>query len=152
MYNAVYQVYYPNTPNHMFSFLYTMYRFFLSIREAFREPAFRALTYLTASILGAGTLFYHGIEGLRWLDALYLSVVTLTTVGYGDFSPHTDMGKIFTMMYIFVGIGTMLGFIEIVTHHTFSAHNPAIPEMLRQRKDGIVDNVEKKEEEMVAQA
>ncbi|WP_269849570.1 potassium channel family protein [Methanosarcina horonobensis] len=45
------------------------------------------------------------------LDSLYFSVITLTTVGYGDFTPQTVYGKIFTMIYIFFGLGILIGFI-----------------------------------------
>jgi hypothetical protein len=57
-----------------------------------------------------GSIFYHLAEGLRPLDAFYFTAMTLTTVGYGDFSPQTDAGKIFTAIYAFVGIGIFLGF------------------------------------------
>lgn len=57
-----------------------------------------------------GSIFYHLVEGLRPLDAIYFTAMTLTTVGYGDFSPQTDAGKLFTAVYAFVGIGVFLGF------------------------------------------
>jgi len=51
-----------------------------------------------------GALFYHHVEKLRFLDAFYLSVITLATVGYGDLAPKTDAGKIFTIFYVLIGI------------------------------------------------
>jgi voltage-gated potassium channel len=57
-----------------------------------------------------GSLFYHMVEGLSFVDAVYFTAITLTTVGYGDFTPQTDAGKIFTAIYAFVGIGIFLGF------------------------------------------
>ena len=75
------------------------------------DPKFRSLLYLVVLTLTVGTIFYHTVEGWRWLDSLYFSVITLTTVGYGDFTPETDMGKIFTMVYIFVGLGILVGFV-----------------------------------------
>jgi len=56
-------------------------------------------------------VFYHIVEKLSWLNAYYFSVVTLSTVGYGDIVPHTDAGKIFTTFYIFVGVGIITTFI-----------------------------------------
>jgi len=45
------------------------------------------------------------------LDALYFSVVTLTTVGHPTLGPVTAFGKIFTMLYIMTGLGLIMGFI-----------------------------------------
>lgn len=78
------------------------------MRYAWRDPAFRFLAFAAGGILLAGTLFYHYYEGWRLLDSLYFCVITLATVGYGDFSPKTDFGKIFTMIYILIGIGLLV--------------------------------------------
>lgn len=43
-------------------------------------------------------------------NSLYFSVITLTTIGYGDFSPQTDLGKMFTLVYIVIGVALILGF------------------------------------------
>ena len=87
---------------------------FHSGRRHLKDLEFRRLLLLTAVILAAGTLFYHFIEQWRWLDSLYFSVMTLSTVGYGDLTPLTDAGKIFTVIYIFFGIGVILSFINVV--------------------------------------
>jgi voltage-gated potassium channel len=54
------------------------------------------------------------------LDSIYFSVTTLTTVGFGDPAPATAAGKIFTMVYIFVGLGVIGGFINVLAKHTFA--------------------------------
>ncbi len=118
----------------MFPLLYTFYRFGRSVWSAFKDPEFKALFYLVAVILATGTLFYHGVEGFRWLDALYFSVTTLTTVGYGDFVPHTDIGKIFTIVYILVGIGTLFGFIEVIAEHARRDHHSSAGSFFSRRK------------------
>jgi hypothetical protein len=76
-----------------------------------REPQFVSLGLLTLIAIASGTGFYSIVEGLRFVDALYFSVVTLTTVGYGDFAPQTDVGKLFTAVYVLVGIGILLTFV-----------------------------------------
>jgi voltage-gated potassium channel len=76
-----------------------------------RDPQFVSLGLLTAIAIVSGTAFYSLVEGLRFVDALYFSVVTLTTVGYGDFAPETDLGKLFTDVYVLLGIGILLTFV-----------------------------------------
>jgi voltage-gated potassium channel len=76
-----------------------------------RDPQFVSLGLLTGIAIVSGTAFYSLVEGLRFVDALYFSVVTLTTVGYGDFAPQTDVGKLFTAFYVLVGIGILLTFV-----------------------------------------
>jgi voltage-gated potassium channel len=50
------------------------------------------------------TLIFHKLEGWRYLDSLYFIVTTLGAVGYGDFYPKTDLGKIIAMCYIIIGM------------------------------------------------
>jgi voltage-gated potassium channel len=66
-----------------------------------------------------GTIFYSLEEGWSIVDALYFSVTTLTTVGLGDLSPTTTLGKLFTIIYIFAGLSLVLGFIDTVAKETF---------------------------------
>jgi voltage-gated potassium channel len=79
-----------------------------------RDPQFASLGVLAAVAIASGTGFYTLVEGLRVVDAFYLSVVTLTTVGYGDFAPQTDAGKLFTALYVLVGVGILLSFVTTV--------------------------------------
>jgi voltage-gated potassium channel len=58
-------------------------------------------------LLLTGTVGYHLIEGWSLFDALYLTVITLTTVGYGDLHPRTTAGRTFTMVLLLVGVFTL---------------------------------------------
>jgi hypothetical protein len=73
--------------------------------SALREPHIALLLAMTFSLIGCATVFYRWQEDWRWLDAAYFSVVTIASVGYGDLAPKTDGGKLFTILYIFSGIG-----------------------------------------------
>ena len=83
----------------------SLYRFLIDKKH-------RAIIITTLTVLGTGTIVFHFAEGWKWLDSFYFSVITLATVGYGDFTPHTDVGKIFVIFYIISGIGIFLAFIQ----------------------------------------
>lgn len=59
-------------------------------------------------IIASGTVFFRWAEGWSWLDAYFFTVVTLSTVGYGNLVPATAMGKIGTTVFIFVGLGVFV--------------------------------------------
>jgi len=54
-----------------------------------------------------GTVGYNLTEGWAPLDAFYATIVTISTVGYGDFMPRSPQGRIFTVVLILFGVGTM---------------------------------------------
>lgn len=85
--------------------------------EILKDYECRSLMQTTAVVLVIGTITYHYLEGWSWIDAFYFSFVTLTTVGYGDITPATDIGKLFTVFYIIIGLGIILGFIDAVYNH-----------------------------------
>lgn len=76
---------------------------------------------------------YHFLEGWDYIDALYFSVITLTTVGYGDFSPQTMGGKLFTIFYIFIGLGMILSFLHTVFDH-FNQERQQYKSLRKNRK------------------
>tara|TARA_R110000796_G_scaffold252640_2_gene389761 strand:+ start:10508 stop:10828 length:321 start_codon:yes stop_codon:yes gene_type:complete len=90
---------------------------FKTIISFLKDKHYNSLLIATVIVLAVGTTTYHYLEHWTWLDSLYFSIITLTTIGYGDFSPQTDWGKIFTIVYIIVGVGLILTFINTVYNH-----------------------------------
>ena len=68
----------------------------------------RAVISAIITWLGVGTIAFHYLETWSWIDSLYFSVSTLTTVGYGDLVPTTTMSKLFATFYILIGVAIML--------------------------------------------
>lgn len=58
--------------------------------------------------LGLGTVGFHLIEGWSLLDSLYVAAQTVTTVGYGDKSPATTGGRLFSTIFMLVAVGVVL--------------------------------------------
>jgi hypothetical protein len=90
------------------------------VRTWRRDPEFRTLTILVVVMLISGSTFYYAVEDWSVVDAFYFSVTTLTTVGFGDITPDTTLGKLFTTVYIFAGLGLIAGFINTVAKATLS--------------------------------
>ncbi len=95
------------------------------LRNFWRDPSGRVVLALAGTVVGTGTVFYRFVEDLRWLDSLYFCVITLTTVGFGDISPTTTAGKVFTMIYAVVGMGVFVALASTVAHHLIAAKAPA---------------------------
>jgi voltage-gated potassium channel len=59
---------------------------------------------LLVTLLVYGVIGYRWIESMRFLDALYMTVITITTVGFGEVKPLSDAGRIFTISLILSGV------------------------------------------------
>lgn len=59
-------------------------------------------------ILAIGVFSYHYLEGWNYTDSLYFSVSTMSTVGYGDFHPTSQLSKLFSVAFMLVGIPVFL--------------------------------------------
>ncbi|WP_151737469.1 potassium channel family protein [Paenibacillus tengchongensis] len=100
----------------MISFLLTLKRLLKGLWHALKLKQFQALLVLVLMTLLSGTIFYVKEEGLSVLDAIYVCVTTLSTLGHPTFVPQTSLGKIFTMVYIVVGTGLFLGMIGYIAY------------------------------------
>ncbi|MBI5036138.1 two pore domain potassium channel family protein [Candidatus Micrarchaeota archaeon] len=74
--------------------------------------AYVAATVLLLLLIGA--IVFHQLENWSFIDALYFSSATLTTVGYGDIVPKTDAAKVFAIFYMFFGISVVLYSLGII--------------------------------------
>lgn len=87
-------------------------RFGRAIRRGWSDTEFRGILYLVSVVIGGGAMFYRFVESWSWVDSVYFTVITLTTVGYGDLNPTTTASKLFTVVLILVGLGVIVTFAE----------------------------------------
>ena len=59
-------------------------------------------------IIAAGTIGYMTIEGWQFVDALYMTVITISTVGFKEVNQVSAAGRIFTIFLVFSGVGFTL--------------------------------------------
>jgi voltage-gated potassium channel len=67
----------------------------------------RIFIYAALTVL-IGALLFHWLEGWGWLDSFYFVIITLTTIGYGDFSPTMPITKLITVFYALNGAAILL--------------------------------------------
>lgn len=105
----------------MIAFFTTLRSFLTALRRGLADPRFRALAFLVVVLLITGTIFYWRWEDWTVLDSLYFSVITLTTVGYGDLAPTRAPSKVFTIIYVLIGLGILVSFLSMVAQHAVDA-------------------------------
>ncbi|MFD1063366.1 potassium channel family protein [Winogradskyella litorisediminis] len=96
----------------------------------FKSKIYTALALLLF-VLGVGVLGYRFMSDYTWIDAFYMTVITVTTVGYGEVNPLDTNAKIFTIFLILSSV-VILGYaISIITEFILSKNNF---EDIKQRK------------------
>ena len=105
----------------MIAFFTTLRSLVAAVRRGLSDPQFRALAFLVVVLLASGTFFYWRFEDWTLIDSLYFSVITLTTVGYGDLAPSTTPSKVFTIVYVLIGLGILVSFLSAVAGHAVEA-------------------------------
>ncbi len=68
---------------------------------------FRGAVLFLVSVAVIGVLGYRFLEGYSWLDAVYMVVITLSTVGYREVQPLSPVGQVFTIFLLMGGLGAV---------------------------------------------
>jgi voltage-gated potassium channel len=81
-----------------------------------------------------GTVSYALIEGWSLLDSLYATIITITTVGYGDVTPVTPLGRTFAIVFTLIAI-TIAGYsISTLAAYTIERRSRKLAEKFRKRQ------------------
>ena len=83
--------------------------------EGINERKILIAVILLITIVLVGVFGYMGIEDFGFVDAFYMTIITLTTVGFGEVQPLSDNGKVFTAFLSFISLGFFAYSISVVT-------------------------------------
>jgi voltage-gated potassium channel len=97
---------------------------------------------LLTGVAAAGTLWYWLVEDFSFVDALYQTVFTISTVGFGEIRELGDRGRLFTIALIIVGVGvalyTLAGLVEELVEHQLGRFGRW---RMERRIEGLSDHV-----------
>ncbi len=96
----------------------------------FRSKIYTALLLLLL-VLCIGVLGFRFISNYTWIDAVYMTVITITTVGFEEVNPLDDTAKVFTVFLILSSVVIVGYAISIITEYILSKNNL---EDIKQRK------------------
>ena len=71
----------------------------------------RIFLVIFLAVLIFGTFSFSIIENLSLTDSFYFTIITISTVGYGDMHPTTEAGKMLAIFLIIMGVGTFISVI-----------------------------------------
>lgn len=118
----------------MISFFINIFKLLKAVIVGIKDDQeFRILLFLLVPMLIGSTFFYSSVEGWSKIDALYFSVMTMSTVGYGDLAPTTDNSKLFTIIFTFLSVGIFV-----------SLNAKIVLMMLNQKKEKLLKQKVKK--------
>ncbi|WP_040472604.1 potassium channel family protein [Aquimarina agarivorans] len=92
-----------------------------------------AITLLTTLLL-VGTIGFRFVANYNWIDSLYMTVITVTTVGYGEVSPLDDTAKLFAVFLILTSLGVIAFSLSVLTEYIISKSNPKLIEYKKIQK------------------
>lgn len=90
--------------------------------KLFRSKIYIAIGLMVAA-LTTGVLGYHFLSDLSWVDAVYMTVITITTVGFTEVGPMSPETKIFTIFLIIASVFIFAFAISVITEYILSRNS-----------------------------
>ena len=105
----------------------------MTAKQKFRLPILSALISMV-TLIGIGTWAFRLLEDWTWIQSLYFTVSTLTTVGYGDvIYLTTDESRLFATFFILFGVGIVLAAITSIGARYLSMQEHQLSDSITRR-------------------
>lgn len=89
----------------------------------FFRSKFNLAILLMTSILLIGVVGYYAIFGYTWIESLYMTIITVTTVGFQEVQPLSDSGRLFTILLIISSVFVFAFAISAITEYLLSKNS-----------------------------
>lgn len=110
----------------------------IKIIVLFRSKIYWAV-FLLISLLLVGVIGYKMLSNYSWLNAIYMTVITIATVGFGEVRPLDDASKIFTVFLILASIFILGYALSVITEFILSKNN--LEELTRKKMQKKIDSL-----------
>lgn len=92
---------------------------------------------LGATLIIIGTFLFHHLMDWTWEESFYFSVVTLTTVGYGDLTPDTGLQRIVIAIYVLIGVTIFVTAISIIGVNVIEKRQAELADRMTERNQRL---------------
>ena len=106
--------------------------------KLFRTKIYMAVTLLLM-LLAIGVLGFRIMSNYSWIDAIYMTVITITTVGFGEVQPLDDFAKIFTIFLILASVIIVGYALTVITEYILSKND--IEELKLKKMQKMIDSL-----------
>ena len=106
--------------------------------KLFRTKIYMAVTLLLM-LLAIGVLGFRIMSNYSWIDAIYMTVITITTVGFGEVQPLDDFAKIFTIFLILASVIIVGYALTVITEYILSKND--IEELKLKKMQKKIDSL-----------
>ena len=90
-------------------------------------------------LLAIGVLGFRIMSNYSWIDAIYMTVITITTVGFGEVQPLDDFAKIFTIFLILASVIIVGYALTVITEYILSKND--IEELKLKKMQKMIDSL-----------
>ncbi|MDH3323408.1 MAG: potassium channel protein [Flavobacteriaceae bacterium] len=104
----------------------------------FKKKIYTAV-FLLFALLTIGIVGFKVVSDYTWIDALYMTVITITTVGFGEVLPLDNESKIFTVFLILISIVIVGYALTVITEYILSKNN--VDELNQKKMQKLIDSL-----------
>jgi voltage-gated potassium channel Kch len=85
------------------------------------------------TLIAVGTALFRRLEEWSWAESFYFTVTTLTTVGYGDIHPTSDVSRVTAAIFILLSVGIVIAALSKIGSGYLSAQEHRLSDNIARR-------------------
>lgn len=117
-------------------------RFYKKAGSFFDTNGFKYVVFVTLVLVATGGVLIHYAEVMSIQDGVWWAFVTATTVGYGDISPSTGLGRLIATVLMIVGIGLLGSLTSTITSYFLNKKPKTVKTEMIEYVKGKIDNID----------